>query len=127
MFLLCVALYETLNENPLYGERLARIWTKLEGNSSCKPPGDSYIAQGPYIIQRNEKMRKRHFYKNHKFSSYIPFLGPIGPCLSVCLSVCLHKLVLLVAKATRRIQGLPLRHCRSTTPERMGPDRCASQ
>ena len=24
-----------------------RIWMKLGGNSSCKPPGDSYTAQGP--------------------------------------------------------------------------------
>ena len=29
------------------GERLPRIWTKLGGNSSYKPPGASYIAQGP--------------------------------------------------------------------------------
>ena len=31
----------------LYGERFPRIWTELRGNSSYKPPGVSYAAQGP--------------------------------------------------------------------------------
>ena len=68
----------------LYRERLPRIWTKLGGNSSYKPPGASYIAQGPYILQGNEKMRERNLYENHEDSFCIPLYfrlkGPIQQC-----------------------------------------------
>ena len=47
-------------------------WTKLAGNPSYEPPGASYTATGPYILQGNEKMRATFFYKNSKCSLYIP-------------------------------------------------------
>ena len=39
-----------------YAERFPRIWTKLCGNSSYKPPGASYTAQGP---QKQPEIIKR--------------------------------------------------------------------
>ena len=42
------------------------MWTKLGGNSSYKPPGASYTAPGPYILQENEKMRERNVYTKFK-------------------------------------------------------------
>ena len=43
----------------LSGERLPRIWTKLRGNYSYKPPGVSYTAQGPH--KQPEILKKQFF------------------------------------------------------------------
>ena len=45
---------------------LRRIWTKLGGKSSYKPPGASYTAPGPYIRQGIGKMKERYLYKSFK-------------------------------------------------------------
>ena len=39
---------------------------KLGENYSYKPPGASYTAPGPYILQGNEKMKENNFYTNFK-------------------------------------------------------------
>ena len=64
-----------------YSKRFSPIWTKRGENYSYKPPGASYTAPRPYILQGNKKMRERYFYNSFKHKSrilpYITFGGPI--------------------------------------------------
>ena len=56
------------------------IWTKLEGNSSYKPPGAYHIAQGP---QKQSEILNIIFFMSCK-QSHIPlhFISFLGPKLS---------------------------------------------
>ena len=52
----------------LYGETFPRIWTKLGGNSSYKPPGASYTAHGP---QKQSEIFKNVLFRNYVRKKYL--------------------------------------------------------
>ena len=55
-----------------YGERFPRIWMKLGGNSSYKPPGAYHTAQGPQKQPEIIKNPLLIVYNNSRNVPYIP-------------------------------------------------------
>ena len=74
-------LYNSLRTHFKNSVSIRRIWTKLGGNSSYKPPRAYYTAQGTQKQPEILKIQLCIFYENSKnkylIYLYIPFLGAL--------------------------------------------------